>query len=204
MFRLFPRDEKFFEMFREAARNTVTGSQLLMKMTESTQPLEPVQREIEEVEHAGDRITHEIIRKLNRTFVTPIDREDIYQLASALDDILDGIKAAADRMAMYQIKEPTSEARRLAQLIDLCAREILKAIEKLEGFAGLDPHCVEINRLENDADDVMREAIARLFTPPQDPIEIIKWKEIYETLEIATDRCEDVANILEGVVLKNA
>lgn len=205
MFRLIPREEKFFDFFKEAADNILEGAKALVQMTdEQGGDLQERWKRLEDFEHEGDKITHQIMRKLNRTFITPIDREDIHSLTVALDDVMDLIEAAAARMCLYKIKQPTEEARKLAQLILKSAEEIVKAVSNLERMDDVMEHCIEINRLENVADDVCREAIAGLFDSGHDPIEVIKWKEIYETMETATDRCEDVANIVESVALKNA
>ena len=164
-------------------------------------------RAIEEVEHKGDTLTHEIIKKLNTSFITPIDREDILALASSLDDVIDLIEAAATRMLLFKVTEATPHAKELGFLILKCVQELHKGIVHLPSSKGRDhvyEHCVEVNSLENEADRVCRDAIAFLFEHEKDPITILKWKEIYETLETATDRCEDTANVLEGVALKNA
>jgi predicted phosphate transport protein (TIGR00153 family) len=204
MFRLIPREEKFFEFFEKAANNILDGAKVLVQMTdEQDGDFDKGWKQIEELEHVGDKITHQIIRKLNRTFITPIDREDIHSLTVALDDVMDLIEAAAARMTQYKIKRATEEARRLAQVILKSAEEIVKAVSNLERLDDVMEHCIEINRLENVADDISREAIAGLFDKGHDPIDVIKWKEIYETMETATDRCEDVANIVESVALKN-
>jgi predicted phosphate transport protein (TIGR00153 family) len=204
MFRLIPREEKFFEFFNKAANNILDGAKALVQMMdEQDGDLEKGWKQLEEFEHEGDKITHQIIRKLNRTFITPIDREDIHSLTVALDDVMDLIEAVAARMSLYKIKQPTEEARKLAQVILKSAEEIVKAVSNLERLDDVMEHCIEINRLENVADDVSREAIADLFDKGHDPMDVIKWKEIYETMETATDRCEDVANIVEAVALKN-
>jgi predicted phosphate transport protein (TIGR00153 family) len=204
MFRLIPREEKFFEFFTKAANNILDGAKALVQMMdEHDGDLEKGWKQLEEFEHEGDKITHQIIRKLNRTFITPIDREDIHSLTVALDDVMDLIEAVAARMSLYKIKQPTEEARKLAQVILKSAEEIVKAVSNLERLDDVMEHCIEINRLENVADDVSREAIADLFDKGHDPMDVIKWKEIYETMETATDRCEDVANIVEAVALKN-
>ncbi len=204
MFRLIPREEKFFEFFTKAATNILDGAKALVQMMdEHDGDLEKGWKQLEEFEHEGDKITHQIIRKLNRTFITPIDREDIHSLTVALDDVMDLIEAVAARMSLYKIKQPTEEARKLAQVILKSAEEIVKAVSNLERLDDVMEHCIEINRLENVADDVSREAIADLFDKGHDPMDVIKWKEIYETMETATDRCEDVANIVEAVALKN-
>ncbi len=204
MFRLIPREEKFFEFFEKAANNILEGAKVLVQMTdERGADLQERWKRLEDLEHVGDKITHQIIRKLNRTFITPIDREDIHSLAVALDDVMDLIEASAARMSLYKIKQPTEEARKLAQVILKSAEEIVKAVSNLERMDNVMEHCIEINRLENMADEISREAIADLFDKGHDPMDVIKWKEIYETMEMATDGCEDVANIVESVALKS-
>ncbi len=205
MFGLIPKDEKFFQMFREMAANIVEGAQLLKELLDYF--VDPVtsQRKIKEVEHKGDSQTHEIIKKLNKSFITPFDREDIYALSSALDDILDLIDASAQRIVMYNVEKPTPESKELAFIILKACQTLERAVGKLGGkLEPISEYCVEVNSLENEADRVCREAISRLFDEEKDPIQLLKWKEIYETLERATDKCEDAANILESVVLKNA
>ncbi|MDH7500542.1 MAG: DUF47 domain-containing protein [candidate division NC10 bacterium] len=204
MVRIIPREEKFFDLFAQAAENILRGADTLKCMMDSYQDPEASARRLKDLEHEGDKITHQIIKKLNQTFITPIDREDIYSLTSALDDVLDLIEAVADRMVLYQIKCPTPEARDLSNIIYDSARQIACAIALLSGLDHVYDHCVEINRLENDADRITRDAIACLFQGDHSPFEVIKWKEIYETLEAATDKCEDAANIIEAVVLKHS
>lgn len=202
--RIIPREEKFFEFFEQAAQNILSGAEALKSMMETYKDPEGSAGRLQDLEHEGDRITHEIIKKLNQTFITPIDREDIYSLTSALDDVMDLMEAAADRMVLYRIEQPTPEAKELSQIIYDSAKEIEQAIVLLRGLKHVYEHCVEINRLENRADRITRDAIARLFQGDQNPCDVIKWKEIYETLESATDKCEDVANIIEAVVLKHS
>ena len=205
MFGLIPKDEKFFEMFREMAQNTILGAEELKDMLDNFQDPVASQRRIKELEHKGDHLTHEIIKKLNKSFITPFDREDIYSLASKLDDVMDLIDASAQRFVMYNVEKPTPEAQQLAFLLLQGSQIRAKAVALLGGNLGaLYEYCVEVNALENEADRVCREAISRLFDEEKDPIQLIKWKEIYETLEKCTDKCEDAANILESVVVKNA
>jgi uncharacterized protein len=204
MFRLIPREEKFFEFFEKAANNILEGARVLVQMTEEgSANFQERWKRLEELEHVGDKITHQIIRKLNRTFITPIDREDIHSLAVALDDVMDLIEASAARMSLYKIKQATEEAGQLARIILKSAEEIVKAVSNLERMDDVMEHCIEINRLENVADDISREAIAGLFDKGHDPMDVIKWKEIYEMMETTTDQCEDVANIVESVALKS-
>jgi predicted phosphate transport protein (TIGR00153 family) len=205
MFGLIPKDDKFFAMFREMSYNIIEGAELLKDMLDNFTDPAVSQRKIKEIEHKGDTITHEIIKKLNKSFITPFDREDIYALSSALDDILDLIDASAQRVVMYNVEKPTPESKELAFLI----LKSCQVIDKIVGVLGgkLEPisaYCIEVNALENEADRVCREAVSRLFDEEKDPIQLIKWKEIYETLETTTDKCEDAANILESVVVKNA
>ena len=160
--------------------------------------------EINRLENDGDRITHDIIRRLNETFVTPIDREDIYELASALDDIVDYTEEVADYLGLYKIEAPMEQSQRLAHILLQCARQIAEAMPRLRGFKDISHHTIEINRLENDGDRVTREAVAALFDTGIDPMVVIRWKDIYERLEAAIDSTERVANILEGIVIKNS
>lgn len=207
MFRIIPRDEEFFSMFSRASDNIVEGAELLKELLDKFDDLPERARKIEEVEHKGDAITHDIVRKLNTTFITPIDREDILKLASSLDDVIDLIHGVATRLMVYKISATTPYAKELGFLILKAVQELQKGISHLPLAKGRDrvyEHCVEVNSLENEADRVCRDAIANLFENQSDPIVIIKWKEIYETLELATDRCEDAANVLESVALKNA
>jgi hypothetical protein len=205
MFGLIPKEEKFFEMFKEMGVIITEGAELLKDMLHNFEDPAVSQKKIKDVEHKGDQQTHDIIKKLNKSFITPFDREDIYALSSALDDILDLVDASAQRFVMYNVEKPTPEAKELAFLILKGCQTIERALSHLGGkFEHIAEHCVEVNAIENEADRVCREAISRLFDEEKDPIQLIKWKEIYETLEKATDKCEDAANILESVVVKNA
>ena len=205
MFGLIPKDEKFFVMFKEMTVTIIEGAQLLKDMMDHFENPALSQKMIKDVEHKADQLTHDIIKKLNKSFVTPLDREDIYALSAALDDILDLIDASAQRIVMYNVENTTPEAKELAFLILKSCQTIDKAVALLGGkHEPIAEYCVEVNALENEADRVCREAISRLFDEEKDPIQLIKWKEIYETLEKATDKCEDAANILESVVVKNA
>ncbi|HEX9972910.1 MAG TPA: DUF47 family protein [bacterium] len=203
MFRLLPKDEKFFEMFLIAAKNIQEAAKLLKEMLESGKNFDRYVREIKELEHAGDKMTHEIINKLNKTFVTPFDREDIYDLCRALDDVLDHIDSAAHRIIIYRIADPGQNSIRFAQIIIECAEEIIKAISNLHQIDKVYPHCVEINRLENEGDSILRETLTWLFQDKSDAITIIKLKDFYEDLELAIDYCEDAANVLESIAVKN-
>jgi uncharacterized protein len=203
MFRLIPREERFFDLFEEQGRNIVATAGRLREMIFDFSDAPAKAMAIKELEHAGDVLTHDLIRKINTTFVTPFDREDVYALASRLDDVLDLIEAAADRLVLYRINAPTSGARAFADVIVKTADSVKAAVECLRTMSkGYHKHCVEVNRLENEADRLLKELIAALFADVTDPIEVIKWKEIYETLEEVTDRCEDVVNVIEGIMLK--
>ncbi|GLI37633.1 DUF47 domain-containing protein [Geobacter hydrogenophilus] len=205
MFGLIPKEEKFFALFKDMTANIIEGAKLLKEMVDNYDDPQGMQKRIKDVEHQGDHITHDIIQKLNKSFVTPLDREDIYALSAALDDILDLIDASSQRFIMYNVEKPTPEAKELAFIILKSCEAVAKAVAQLGGkFEHIAESCVEVNALENEADRVCREAISRLFDEEKDPIQLIKWKEIYETLERATDKCEDAANILESVVVKNA
>jgi len=203
-FRFFSRSKKFFEMFGEAARNVHQGAKALEQMLREFQGNADQWRAVEEYEHEGDKITHRIIRTLHQSSMTPTDREDLHKLAATLDDVLDLIEGAAFRMAMYRVNKPTPEAIRLAGIIVRCTEQIVQGISALPEVDRIQAPCIEINRLENEADEVSRAAIAELFTGDAAPLDVIKWKEIYETMETATDKGEDVANLLEEIVLKRS
>jgi uncharacterized protein len=204
MVRLIPRDTKFFELFADMANNLAEGARLLKQTLDDFQNVELRVQQLKGIEHRGDDMTHNVLTKLNQTFITPLDREDIYRLASSLDDVLDFIYAAGVRLIMYKITSAPPAAARLAEIVVQQAEQLSLALAKLEkkGDSVLE-HCVEINRLENEADQVARAAIATLFEQEKDPISLIKLKELYEVLETATDKAEDAANVLEGVVLKS-
>jgi predicted phosphate transport protein (TIGR00153 family) len=204
MVRLIPRDVKFFHMFAEMAGNLGDGARLLQRILSDFKDVEKGVQQLKGLEHKGDDLTHNILTKLNQTFITPFDREDIYRLASSLDDVLDFVYAAGVRLTMYKIKHAPEAASRLAEIIVLQCDQLSAALAGLEKQDRVLEHCVEINRLENEADQVARTAIGVLFEKETDPISLIKLKELYEILETATDKAEDAANVLEGVVLKSA
>lgn len=204
MVRLIPHEEKFFDLFRELSGNIVEGGKLLRELLEHYDDVPATVQKIKAVEHKGDDLTHRIFIKLNSSFITPFDREDIHMLASSLDDVLDYINSAADRLATYKITNPPAAAADLAVVILRQAEELAKAVNLLEEGSKLLEHCVEVNRLENEADGITRAAIASLFENEKDPIQLIKHKELLEVLEAATDKAEDAANVLETVVLKSA
>ncbi|MBI4285952.1 MAG: DUF47 domain-containing protein [Chloroflexi bacterium] len=203
---LMPKEHRFFDLFERGAHNMVEAAQHLKDLVDNWENAEAKVDEITEIEHQGDSITHEIIAQLNRTFVTPFDREDISLLAHSVDDVTDFIQAAADAMLVYKIGCPGQRAKELADTIVLATVAVEKAMSHLRNqaqFKQMLTECVEINRLENVADRVYRAALGELFDGT-DIASIIKWREIYEHMESATDRCEDVANVLEGVALKQA
>ena len=203
-FRLIPKEEKFFEDFVAMAEQINRGAVLLEEMLAPEQPLWDKADEIKEVEHKCDFLTHEVIQRLHKTFVTPIDREDIHALARSLDDVIDAIDDSAGVIRLYQISKVRSDARDLGRIIKASTEQVVVAMKALGKKQGISTAAVEINRLENEADRAHAIALRRLFEEEKDAIQIIKWKEILDFLEAATDRCEDVANVLEGVVVKHA
>jgi predicted phosphate transport protein (TIGR00153 family) len=204
MVRFLPRETKFFDLFADMARNLTTGARQLRDLLQDYTDVAAGVQKIKGTEHKGDDLTHAVFIKLNSSFITPFDREDIHSLASSLDDVLDFINAAADRLTTYKITKPPADAALLATIILRQAEELAKAVALLEKGDALLEHCVEVNRLENEADGISRAAIGRLFETETDPIQLIKHKELLEVLERATDKAEDVANVLETVVLKSA
>jgi len=204
MVRLIPRETKFFDMFAEMARNLSEGARLMKSLLEDYQDVPARVAKLKDIEHRGDDMTHSLLTKLNSTFITPFDREDIHRLASSIDDVLDLLNAAGDRMIVYKINAVPPETAQLAKLIVQQSEEIERAVAGLEKQQHVLEHCVEINRLENEADRITREAVGHLFDTERDPIQLIKIKELFETLELATDKAEDAANVLEAVILKSA
>ena len=204
--KFFPKEIDFFEIFDRASLNATKAATLLVSLMENFDNIEARAKEIYEVEQEGDILTHEIMKKLNKTFITPIDREDLHALASSLDDVVDLIWASVDRLAVFKLKEPTKEVIVMSKDLLMTTEVIHKAIKKLKekNYSHVQEYCIEINRLENRIDRGFRDALGTLFDNIKDPILIIKWKEIYEHLEDAADRCEDVANVLESIVLKHA
>jgi uncharacterized protein Yka (UPF0111/DUF47 family) len=198
------RDRIYFELFEEAGRNIRRAAELLDQLLSGYPDSKDLAEEILDCEHEGDRITHDIIDRLNHTFVTPIDREDILALSSALDDIVDYIEEVADYLGLYKIEAPMDQAIRLAGVIKDAARLVCDAIPRLRGFRDIGHFTVEINRLENEGDRLTREAVASLFDGGIDPMVVIRWKDLFERLEAAIDSTERVAYILEGIVIKNS
>jgi predicted phosphate transport protein (TIGR00153 family) len=203
-FRLIPKDEKFYDDFTAVAVQITKGAALLEQMLASDPPKVDVAHEIKEIEHRCDSMTHSTIQRLNRTFVTPLDREDIFEMARSLDDCMDAIDHCATLVALYDFTTIRPGARELARLLTASAESVKAAVSLLEKKTAIAAHIVEINRLENEADRVHLNAVRELFREEQDPIAIMKWKELLDELEKATDECEDVANLLEGIVVKHS
>ena len=200
---LTPKEVDFFKMLRESSANVLEGARALKELMENYTEVEAKVKRIQEIEHEGDQITHRIFDKLNKTFITPIDSEDIYSLTSELDDVLDAVEGIASRFLNFKITEPTPEAKDLVDIIYRAAEEINKALGNLRDLDHTLPFCVEINRLENEADDIVESLIGRMFEEEEDIRKLLKWKEIYSRMEVAADRCEDVANVIEAIVVKN-
>lgn len=203
-FSFLPREEKFYDDFKMMADQLRHGARLLEQMLSTDPPNPDKAYEIKEIEHQCDFLTHEIIQRLNKTFVTPIDREDIHSLARTLDDVMDEMDNAAHLIPLYRIEKIRGGARGLTRVILEQTDEIRRAVEALEKRDGVLERAIEINRLENEADRIHKTAIGLLFDEERDPIMLMKWKEILDVLERATDRCEDVANLLENVVVKHS
>jgi hypothetical protein len=201
---LLPRDRTFFDLFVEAGRNTLSAAQLLKKMMATWPDDGNLGREILKAEQEGDRITHDIVQRLNSTFVTPIDREDIYGLATQMDDIVDYTEEAADLLGLYQIEAPMSQAQSLTEVLVSACEELSNGLEHLRDFKGLDKYWIEIHRLENEGDRISRDAVASLFSNGIDPMVVIRWKDMFAVLEEAIDATETAAQILEGIVIKNS
>jgi predicted phosphate transport protein (TIGR00153 family) len=202
--RLIPREQRFFDLFVEDAANVLGGARLLEAMLRTYEGPEARAAEIRDTEHRGDEISHEIGHRLEATFVTPFDREDIHGLISGLDDVLDLIEEAADTFVLYRIEAPTATAVEQAAIIVRQVEQLHEALGHLQGFKDLEKYWIEVHRLENEGDRVARAAIARLFEEERDPITLVKWKDIYGILEATIDKAEDVANIIEKIVVKHA
>jgi predicted phosphate transport protein (TIGR00153 family) len=203
--RLLPKETSFFDFIEEHAALTVDGAREFVSLVTSGANIEAKAHRIKEIEHETDVITHRCVEALHKTLITPIDPDQIHRLITRMDDVMDYIEAASERIALYKLHIMTPEVQDLADVLLRASLDVLEACKQLRNLA--DPKivlkkCVDINRLENEADTILRRAVARLFDEEKDPITVIKWKEIYEALESATDRCEDVANIIEGVVLE--
>ena len=206
MVRLLPKEEKFFDYFDSASEKMIRGIRLLKEMMRDLSNAEEKARQIKDVEHEADHITHETVSGLHKTFITPIDRESIYALITRMDDVLDLIDSTSERVLLYKIKISTPESLDLIEVLEKAVEQVAKGISRLRDLKNSDSIlniCIEINRIENEGDRTFRNALSVLFSSSYDPVEIIKWKDIYETLEEAIDRCEDVANVLEGIVVEN-
>lgn len=201
---LLPREEKFFHLFDRMAAKVVEGAHRFRDLLEDYTDVVQKAKRIKEVEHEADLIAHEVMDKLNKSFITPFDREDIRALVMYLDDVIDDIEATADKLALFEVKKPTAAAAEMARIICKATEEIQKAVNQIEAPQTLNIFLVEINRLENMADNICREQLAKLFREEPDVRELLKWKEVYERLESCADRCEDVADVIEDIVVKNA
>ncbi|HNY30232.1 MAG TPA: DUF47 family protein [Fibrobacteria bacterium] len=205
MFKLIPTDEKFFEMFTQSANLFLKGAGLLREIAQDNSLIKTNALKLERLEHDADQLTHEVLVRLDRSFITPIDREDIHRLTLALDDCMDTMEAATDHMVLYGIEATTEPVKSMAEYIEAQAKQIvamMPLVKKLQ-WDLVRPFCIEINRLENDGDRVTRQALGDLFSPGIDVLDVIRWRDIYELLEGTTDRAEDVAGIVEGIVLKH-
>lgn len=202
--KLLPHEDGFHDMFVELAENVHRASQAMVAMLENYSTPASDAEKIKDIEHANDTIMHALMNKLNRTFITPFDREDIHELGSKIDDVLDLTDAAASRLVTYRIDKIRPGVADLSRVLMAATKEVVAAVRVLEKKNEVLEHCIEINRLENEGDRLCRDLIANLFEQEKDPILVIKWKEIIEVLEIATDKCEDVANVVETITLKNA
>lgn len=207
VFTLIPKEEKFFDILEEASDNVQKGAVTFLELVKEWSLTSDKIKQIRDLEHEGDRMTHDIIDRLNRTFITPIDREDIHALATEIDDVIDIIQATMDRMQLYRISQSSPYLVQMAEVLVKATEAIGKAIKSLRELKHsrrtLD-FCIEINRLENEGDAILKAALGDLFANPKDVLETLKWKEVYEATEYATDKCEDIANVIEGIVVKNA
>jgi hypothetical protein len=203
-FSLVPQDRVFFDLFAEGGQNTLRAAKLLRDMLQEWPDERGLAIDILKAEQEGDRITHDIIRRLNTTFVTPIDREDIYGLATQLDDIVDYIEEVADFMGLYRIEAPMDQSQALADVLVKSCEQLYGLLQNLRGFKGLDHYWIEIHRLENDGDRIYRDAVASLFADRIDPMVVIRWRDIFLRLERAIDATETSASVVEGIVVKNA
>jgi uncharacterized protein len=204
MLNFFPRDEKYFDQFSELARRIHESARILARFFNNESPVTTVADQIKRLEHECDEISHQILRGIDRSFITPIDREDIHRLAVRLDDVIDLIDGTVRRLILFGITEPTPIARRLSEVIVAATEELVEAVGALRKQKGVIEHCIKIKKLENEGDVAYHEAVASLFRGKVDPIEVIKWKDVYDNMEECIDRCEAVAHVLESVVLKHS
>ncbi|MBK7368135.1 MAG: DUF47 domain-containing protein [Candidatus Eisenbacteria bacterium] len=203
MFSLFPKEEDFFLLFRKQAALVREACDQLHEMMEKFDRLEERTKALKDTEHRADLVTHEIFERLNRTFITPLEREDIHALASGLDDVIDAAEAIASRLVLFNIQGPTTESIKMTAILRDCGRQIEQAVENLKNMQNLMSFTIEINRLENEADGISRQVVADLFSGRHEILDVMRWKEIYGRLESASDQCEDVANAIESIVLKS-
>jgi predicted phosphate transport protein (TIGR00153 family) len=203
VFSLFPKEEDFFGLFRKQAAIVRQGCDQLHEMVKAFDRLEDRAGDLKKIEHDGDIVTHDIFDRLNRTFVTPIDREDIHDLASGLDNVLDSAEAIGSRLVLFHIQRATPEALKLTNILRQCGLQLEQAVDHLKVFQDLKAFTIELNRLENEADAISRDAVADLFSGRHETLDVLRWKEIYGRLEAATDQCEDVANVIENIVIKS-
>ncbi len=204
--RFLPKEHGFFDFFEQHAHKTVEGAKEFVALASGDRDIVESAGRIKEIEHETDVITHHCVEALHKTFITPLERDDIHRLITRMDDVMDFIEAASERIALYELRTMTDELRALADVLLRSTEEIERAVHGLRDMRRAEvviQSCIDINRMENEADAIHRAAVAKLFKEERDPILVIKWKEIYENLETATDRCEDVANIIEGVVLEH-
>jgi predicted phosphate transport protein (TIGR00153 family) len=207
LFRLIPREESFFDLLEASSRNVLVGARLLRDLVEDYRDIQERFQKLTDAEHAGDEYTHQILEKLDKTFVTPLDRADIHALTIHLDDIMDSIELVGDRMLLYKIESPTDLMISMVRLLERCCEQLDQAMPLLrhsKRLGEIPARTIEINRLESEADKLHRLALSSLFEAPQDVLYVIKWKEVYDTLENAIDKTEDVADQLHGIVIKNA
>ena len=205
-FRLIPKEESFFDLFEAQVNRLVEASGVLVEATERFETLGENAKRLERLEHDADQLTHEIMERLNKTFITPIDREDIHRLATDLDDVMDLMEAVTERFILFKVQQMLPQAKEIAKVIQQQLQEMQRMIPHLRRMRreSIMPHCVEINRLENTGDRLLRTAFATLFDGSHEPLVVIKWRELYGLMEEATDKCEDVANVIESIVLKHA
>ncbi len=203
MFSLFPKEEDFFLLFHRQAVLVREGCDGLHEMMESFDRLEDRARDLKDIEHRADQVTHELYERLNRTFITPLEREDIHALASGLDDVVDAVEAIASRLVLFGIRNSTPEAIRLTSILTRCGQQIEQAVDCLKKMSDLSAFTIEIHRLENEADTISRQVVADLFSGRHEILDVMRWKEIYGRLESAADQCEDVANAIESIVIKS-
>ena len=205
-FRLIPKEESFFDLFEAQVNRLVEASGVLVEATERFETLGENAKRLERLEHDADQLTHEIMERLNKTFITPIDREDIHRLATDLDDVMDLMEAVTERFILFKVQQMLPQAKEIAKVIQQQLQEMQRMIPHLRRMRreSIMPHCVEINRLENTGDRLLRTAFAALFDGSHEPLVVIKWRELYGLMEEATDKCEDVANVIESIVLKHA